>query len=95
VEDSGYVLVIPGVLERFMGIHDARHQLARRTRGEGGEMLKSASTWSAPVSWAEVIQRAGGRRRWHGVRRLRAQVRRRRVTRWLLREGLSYGCRVR
>jgi hypothetical protein len=45
--------------------------------------------------WEAVVKRAGGRRRWLGVRRLRARIRRHRLVGLYVAEGISYGCRVR
>ena len=47
------------------------------------------------MAWEAVVKRAGGRRRWLGVRRLRARMRRHRLVRLCAVEGISYGCRVR
>jgi hypothetical protein len=56
---------------------------------------KSSFFWSEQVNPDEANRRAGGRRRWLGVRRLRAQLRRRQLVRLCAVEGLHYGCRVR
>lgn len=39
--------------------------------------------WSTPTDWDTVIRRAGGRRHYNSVRRVRAQLRRLRIARWL------------
>jgi hypothetical protein len=58
-------------------------------------MSKAHVSWGEWVSSDESNRRAGGRRRWLGVRRLRAKVRRHRLVRLCATEGLHYGCRVR
>jgi hypothetical protein len=58
-------------------------------------MSKAQVSWGEWVSSDESNRRAGGRRRWLGVRRLRAKVRRHQLVRLCADEGLSYGCRVR
>jgi Arc/MetJ-type ribon-helix-helix transcriptional regulator len=54
-----------------------------------------SNTWSQPTTWNEVCQRSSGRRKYHGIRRLRMRVRRLTVSRHLRREGLGYGVRAR
>ena len=58
-------------------------------------MSKAHRSWGTWVSSDESNRRAGGRRRWLGVRRLRAKVRRHKLIRLCASEGLHYGCRVR
>jgi hypothetical protein len=55
--------------------------------------VKTRVVWSARVPWEEACKRAGGRRRWLGVRRLRARIRRRRLLTLIRRDGLRYGHR--
>jgi hypothetical protein len=58
-------------------------------------MSKAHVSWGAWVSSDESNRRAGGRRRWIGVRRLRAKMRRHELIRLCATDGLHYGCRVR
>jgi hypothetical protein len=58
-------------------------------------MSKAQVSCGEWVSSDESNRRAGGRRRWLGVRRLRARVRRHQLVRLCAAEGLHYGCRVR
>jgi plasmid stability protein len=58
-------------------------------------VLKSRHTGTETLAWEAVVKRAGGRRRWLGVRRLRARMRRHRLVCLCAEEGISYGCRVR
>jgi predicted HicB family RNase H-like nuclease len=58
-------------------------------------MSKAHVSWGTWVSSDESNRRAGGRRRWLGVRRLRAKVRRHELIRLCATEGLHYGCRSR
>jgi hypothetical protein len=58
-------------------------------------MSKAHVSWGKWVSSDESNRRAGGRRRWLGVRRLRAKVRRHQLIRLCAAEGFSYGCRSR
>lgn len=58
-------------------------------------MRKAHVSWGEWVSSDESNRRAGGRRRWLGVRRLRAKVRRHELIRLCSTEGFHYGCRVR
>jgi len=58
-------------------------------------VLKSRRAWTETLAWEAVVKRAGGRRRWLSVRRLRARMRRHRLVGLCAVEGFSYGCRVR
>jgi hypothetical protein len=53
-----------------------------------------SNTWSQPTTWNEVCQRSSGRRKYHGIRRLRMRVRRLTVSRHLQREGFGYGVKA-
>lgn len=57
-------------------------------------MLKTRFSWGETIEWNDMVKRAGGRRRWLGVRRLRATMRRHQLVRIAANEGLAYGCRV-
>jgi hypothetical protein len=62
---------------------------------KGAINVESSRVVGGWVSSDESNRRAGGRRRWLGVRRLRAKVRRHHLIRLCAAEGFSYGCRSR
>lgn len=51
--------------------------------------------WGAHTSWDEVCRRAAGRAKYHALRRLERDLRRRRVLRLLARHGLGHGVQAR
>jgi hypothetical protein len=52
-------------------------------------------TWASPASWDEVCRRAAGRRRYHAVRRVRRELRRKQVLELLVRHGHGHGVQAR
>jgi hypothetical protein len=47
--------------------------------------------WSVPVSAEEAAKRAGGRRRYNAVRRLKMVLRRKQVAEWMMENGMDHG----